>query len=99
MLPAVAPQSGAKDKFYYTVEYTTINSHFKPQSINTVHRKQSIECTAIWHSPPALIWLSSYVTSNCLAVTPQSGAKQTFYCNVYYITLNSNCEVQSSSKN
>jgi hypothetical protein len=32
-------------------------------------------------------------------VAPQSGAKQIFYCTVYYITLNSNCEAQSASKN
>ena len=48
---------------------------------------------------PALYWLSSYVTSHCLPVVPQSGAKQIFYCTVYYITLNSNCEAQKASKN
>jgi len=49
----------------------------------------------IWCSPPALFWLSmSYVTSYCLAVVPQSGAKQKCYCTVYYITLNSSCEAQ-----
>jgi len=42
--------------------------------------------------------LSSYVASHCLAVGTQSGAKQFFYCIVYYITLNSNCEAQSASK-
>jgi hypothetical protein len=31
-------------------------------------------------------------------VAPQSGAKQKFYCTVYYITLNSNCEAQRASK-
>jgi hypothetical protein len=31
-------------------------------------------------------------------VAPQSGAKQNFYCAVYYITLNSNCEAQRASK-
>jgi hypothetical protein len=35
-----------------------------------------------------LFWLSSYVTSHCLAVVPQSDAKENFYCTVYYITLN-----------
>jgi hypothetical protein len=30
---------------------------------------------------------------------PQSGAKQIFYCTVYYITLNSNCKAQRASKN
>jgi hypothetical protein len=32
-------------------------------------------------------------------VAPQSGAKQIFYCTVYYVTLNSNCEAQRASKN
>jgi hypothetical protein len=32
-------------------------------------------------------------------VAPQSGAKQIFYCTVYHITLNSNCEAQKASKN
>jgi hypothetical protein len=32
-------------------------------------------------------------------VAPQSGAKQIFYCTVYYITLNSNYEAQRASKN
>jgi hypothetical protein len=32
-------------------------------------------------------------------VTPQSGAKQIFYCTVYYITLNSNCEALRAFKN
>jgi hypothetical protein len=36
---------------------------------------------------PAFSWLSSYVASHCLAVVPQSGAKQIFYCAVYYITF------------
>jgi hypothetical protein len=43
-----------------------------------------------------LFWLSIYA---CLAVAPHSGAKEQFYCTVYYITLNSNCEVQRASKN
>jgi hypothetical protein len=29
----------------------------------------------------------------------QSGAKGQFYCSVYYITLNSNCEAQGVLKN
>jgi hypothetical protein len=32
-------------------------------------------------------------------VVVQSGAKDQFYCTVYYITLNSNCEAQRASKN
>jgi hypothetical protein len=47
---------------------------------------------------PALFWLSSYVASHCMAVAPLSGAKQIFYCIVYYITLNSNCDAQRASK-
>jgi hypothetical protein len=43
--------------------------------------------------------LSSYVASHHLAVVPQSGAKDEFYCTVYYIILNSNCEDQRVSKN
>jgi hypothetical protein len=43
--------------------------------------------------------LSSYVASHCLAVVPQSGAKEKFNCTVYYITLNSNCEALRASKN
>jgi hypothetical protein len=31
-------------------------------------------------------------------VAPQSGAKDQFYCTVYYITFNSNCEAQGVSK-
>jgi hypothetical protein len=34
-----------------------------------------------------------------LAVVLQSGAKDQFYCTVYYVTLNSNCEAQGVSKN
>jgi hypothetical protein len=33
------------------------------------------------------------------AFMPQSGAKQSFYCTIYYITLNSSCEAQGASKN
>jgi hypothetical protein len=46
-----------------------------------------------------MFWLSSYVASHCLAVVPQSGAKQIFYCTVYYITLNQNCEARRAYKN
>jgi hypothetical protein len=49
--------------------------------------------------PAALFWLSSYVTSHHLAVVPQSGAKDQFYCSVGNITLNSHCEAQGVSKN
>ncbi len=47
----------------------------------------------------ALFWLRSYVASHHLAVFPQSGAKDQFYCTVYYITLNSTCKAQGVSKN
>jgi len=43
--------------------------------------------------------LSNYVTIHCLAESPQSGAKQIFYCTIYYKTLNSNCEAQRAYKN
>ena len=32
-------------------------------------------------------------------MVPQSGAKDQFYCTVYYITLNSNCEAKRVSNN
>ncbi len=51
-----------------------------------------------WRDMPALFWLSSYVASHHLAVSPQSGAKDQFYFTVYNITLNSNCEAQWVSK-
>ncbi len=53
---------------------------------------------AYWHGPPALYLLSSYVSGHCLVVASQSGAKVTFYCTVYYTTLNSNCEAQRALK-
>jgi hypothetical protein len=31
-------------------------------------------------------------------MVPQSGAREQFYCTVYYITLNSNCEALRASK-
>jgi hypothetical protein len=43
--------------------------------------------------------LSSFGTSHCLAVAPQSSAKEIFYFTVFYITLNSNCDAQKASKN
>jgi hypothetical protein len=46
-----------------------------------------------------MFWLISYVASHGLAVVPQSGVKENFYCTVYYITLNCNCEAQRASKN
>jgi hypothetical protein len=48
--------------------------------------------------PVSLVLLCSYVTSHCLAVVPQSGEKQNFYCTVYHITLNSNYQAQRASK-
>jgi hypothetical protein len=53
---------------------------------------------AHWHSLPAMVWLSSYVSSHCLAMLPQSVAKEKKYCTVYYKTLYSNCEAQKASK-
>jgi hypothetical protein len=40
------------------------------------------------HGPPALFWLSGNVASQNLAVVPQSGTKDQFYCTVKNITLN-----------
>ncbi len=39
------------------------------------------------------------VVSQRFAVGLKSGAKDQFYCTVYYITLYSNCEAQGVSKN
>ncbi len=41
---------------------------------------------------PCFGWVVSYATSYHLAVVPQSGAEYQFYCTVYYITSNLNCE-------
>ncbi len=71
----------------------------QPKAKGTLHRHKRIHKAAHWPGLPALFWLSSYVASHCIAVAPQSGAKQIFYCTVYYITLNSNCEAQRASKN
>jgi len=49
--------------------------------------------------PACLVRLNNIAASHPLSVAPQSGAKQNFYCAVYYITLNSNCEVQRAYKN
>jgi hypothetical protein len=42
------------------------------------HRHKRILNTAHWCSPAALFWLSSYIASHCLAMVPQSGAKENF---------------------
>jgi hypothetical protein len=34
-----------------------------------------------------------------MAVASQSGAKENFYCTVYCIILNANCDAQRASKN
>jgi hypothetical protein len=47
---------------------------------------------------PGLFLLSGYVASHHLAVVPQSGAKDQFYCTVCHITLSKNCEDQGVSK-
>ncbi len=66
-------------------------------NLKTKDLREYIDCSL---APPAcLVLVDSYVASHCLAVTPQSSAKQIFYCTVYYMTLNSNCEVQRESKN
>ncbi len=45
---------------------------------------------------PCFSWV--VVTSHHLAVASQSGAKDQFYCSLYYIILNWNCETQGVSK-
>jgi hypothetical protein len=67
------------------------------QSLGANHRHKRIHKTAHQRSLLALFWLSSYFTSHCLAVVPQSGAKE--HCTVYYIAVNLNCEAQRASKN
>ncbi len=76
-----------------------MQSYIMPSVISYHHRHKTIHRLLIGPSMPALFRLSSYVASHCLAVAPQSGAKQFFYCTVYYITLNSNCEAKRISKN
>jgi len=66
------------------------------KSANTIDIREYI---AHWHGLPALLWSNSYVASHCLAVAPQSGAKQIFYCTVFYISLNSNHEAHRAYKN
>jgi hypothetical protein len=63
----------------------------------TIDIREYIDCSLA--QPATLFWLSSYVAGRHLAVAPLSGVKQIFYCTVYYITLNSNCEAQRASKN
>ncbi len=67
------------------------------QSDYDIDIREYIDC--LLAGQPALFWLISYVAGHCLSVAPQSGAKQIFYCTVYYITLNSNCEAQRTCKN
>jgi hypothetical protein len=56
--------------------------------------REYIDCS--WAQPASLVLV---VASHCLAVVPQSGAKDYFYCTtVYYITLNPNCEALIASK-
>jgi hypothetical protein len=59
--------------------------------------REYIDCSLA--QPACLVLVECYVASHCLAVAPQSGAKQIFYCFLYYITLNSNCKAQKASKN
>jgi hypothetical protein len=55
--------------------------------------------TAHWRGLPALFCLSRNVVSHCLAMAPQSGAKENVYSTVnYYITLNLNCAPKNLKK-
>jgi hypothetical protein len=67
--------------------------------VDTIGIREYIGCSLARPGLPALFWLSSYVASHCLAAAPQSGAKQNFYCTVYNVTLNLNCEAQRASTN
>jgi hypothetical protein len=68
--------------------------------MSLMQKNSNIELeTDHWYVLLPLLWLSSYVTSHYLAVVPQSGAKEQFYCTIYYIALNSTCEDQRASKN
>jgi hypothetical protein len=55
--------------------------------------------TGTAYSLAALFWSSRYVTNHHLAVAPQSGAKDQFYCTVYCIPLNLNCKAQREFTN
>ncbi len=55
----------------------------KSQNPQTTKNKQ----TAHWHGPPALFWLSNYVTSHHLAVASKSSLKDQFYSAFYCINL------------
>ncbi len=59
--------------------------------------REYIGCSLAW--PACLVLVVYNVARNCLALVPKSGAKEIFYCTVYFITLNSNCEAQRASKN
>jgi hypothetical protein len=56
-----------------------------PFNVDNINISEYIDC--LLADLPALLWLSDYVKSDCLAVALQSGAKQIFYCTVDYITL------------
>jgi hypothetical protein len=58
----------------------------------------SIDIGCSLAQPTCHVFLSSNITSHCLAVAPQSGAKQNFYCTINYKTLNSNCVAQRAFK-
>jgi hypothetical protein len=47
----------------------------------------------------AMFWLGSYVASPRLAVVPQSGAKDQFYCSCLPHNVNLNCKTQKVSEN
>ncbi len=49
--------------------------------------------------PVCLVLAGSYVASHHLAVVPQSGVKDQFYCTVHYETLYQNWEAQGVPKN
>jgi len=59
------------------------------QIIMTIDNWEYIDCSLA--RPACLFWLSDYVAYHCLAVAPQSSAKDQFYSIAHYITLNQIC--------
>jgi hypothetical protein len=72
-------------------------THYRTLFVESIDIREYKDCSLV--RPVCLFWLSSYVTSHHLAVAPLLGAKDQFYCTIYYITLNSNCEAWGVFKN
>jgi len=72
-----------------------LNTRFLSESKCLYHRHKRIHRLLIGTACQPCFVKSSYVASCHLPVAPLSGAKQIFYCTVYYITLNSNWSSES----